>query len=187
MILSWRIEIFLCAHYWWLDARVLLAQLPECTIPLGLVYLAAEQRPTIFVHCESEWQENNFIQRSQEQLINARLLVEHKVVQQIYLLQMLGRRYRQWENITNSFMETRIGASSINKWQMLILQEVLNVSQLMVHGKQLALSHLSALLDAHVVLQVEVPGAGMTDQITAICGFLYDRFVPEIPARRSFN
>lgn len=95
MIFGGRIEIFLCAHHWRLDARVLLAQLPECTIPFGLVHLAAEQRPTVLVHCESERQEYDLIERRQEQLIDARLLVEHKVVQQIDLLQMLGRRYRQ--------------------------------------------------------------------------------------------
>lgn len=85
-------------------------------------------------------------------------------------------------------METRIGASAIDKWQMLILQEVLDVSQLMVHGKELILRDLGALLDPDIVLQIEVPGAGMADQIATISGLLNDRFVPEFSARvRSFN
>lgn len=85
-------------------------------------------------------------------------------------------------------METRIGASAIDKWQMLILQEVLDVSQLMVHGKELVLRHLGALLDPDIVLQIEVPGAGMADQFAAIIGLLNDRFIPEFSARvRCFN
>jgi len=62
---------------------------------------------------------------------------------------------------------------------MLILQEVLDVAQFMMDCKELALSNLSALLNAHIILKVKVPGAGMTDQIATISGFLNDRLIPE--------
>lgn len=79
-------------------------------------------------------------------------------------------------------MEAGIGASAISKWQMLILQEVLNVAELMVHSKELALGNRRALLDAYIVLQIEVPGTGMANQIPSICGLLNNRFVPEVSA-----
>ena len=80
--------------------------------------------------------------------------------------------YRQRQNITNSFMETGIGTSTIDEGLMLILQEILNVTQFMVHGKELILCDTGTLLDANIIDQIKVPGRGMAYQITAISGFL---------------
>lgn len=66
MILGWRIKVLLGAHYWWLNARVFLAKLPEGTVPVGLVHLSAEQRPTIFVHGEGKGQKDNLVQSGKE-------------------------------------------------------------------------------------------------------------------------
>lgn len=80
-------------------------------------------------------------------------------------------------------MEARIGTGAINVRLMLILQEVLDMAELVVHGEELALGNRCALLDAHIILQVEIPGAGMANQVTSICGLLNDRLVPEVSAR----
>lgn len=95
MIFGRRIEVLLGAYDWWLDAGVFLTKLPESTVPVGLVDLTAEEGPTIFIHGESKGQENNLIQSRKEELIDACLLVEHKVLEQADLLKMFGCRHRQ--------------------------------------------------------------------------------------------
>lgn len=78
-------------------------------------------------------------------------------------------------------METGIGTSAIDEGLVLILKEILNVSQFVMHGKELILCNPGALLDAHIIDEIKVPGAGMANQIATIGGLFNDRLVPEVP------
>lgn len=181
MILGRGIKVLFASHNWRLNAGVLVPQLPESTVPVGLVDFTAEQRPAILVHGEGEGQENDLVQGGEEELVDASLVIAHIILQQANLLEMFGCRYGQGEHITDSFVETGIGTSAIDEGLVLILQEILNVSQFVMHGEELILCDPGALLDAHIVGEIKVPGAGMANQITTIGGLFNDRLVPEVP------
>jgi len=84
------IEILLGTDYRWLNAGVLVSQLPEGAVPVGLVHFSAEQRPAILVHGEGEGQEYDLVQGGEEQLVDAGLIIANIVLQQADLLKMLG-------------------------------------------------------------------------------------------------
>jgi len=84
------IEILLGTDYRWLNAGVLVSQLPEGAVPVGLVHFSAEQRPAILVHGEGEGQEHDLVQGGEEQLVDAGLIIANIVLQQADLLKMLG-------------------------------------------------------------------------------------------------
>lgn len=91
---------------------------------------------------------------------------------------MLGRHDRQRDDITDSLMEARIRCATENSRLLLVLQVVLNVTQLVVHHVQIVSVQFGAHLDAHIAVLVEVPGRSVADNLT-ICGSCKNAQVPE--------
>jgi len=80
-------------------------------------------------------------------------------------------------------MESRIGSSAVYERLVLVLEEILNVPEFMVDGEELILGNPGALLDAHIIGKIKVPGTGVANEIAAIGGLLNDRLVPEVPRK----
>jgi len=80
-------------------------------------------------------------------------------------------------------MESRIGSSAVYGRLVLVLEKILNVSEFMVDGEELILKNQRALLAAHIIDEVKVPGTSVANDTTAIGGFLNDRLVPKAPVK----
>lgn len=68
-------------------------------------------------------------------------------VQQANALKMFRCGHRQGQNITDGLVESRVGAVTEGDGLIFILQEVLNVSHLVVYGDEVVHGHHRALLD----------------------------------------
>lgn len=60
---------------------------------------------------------------------------------------MFGCGHRQGKHITNGLVEARVGSITEGHRLVFVLQEVLDMTHLMVHCDQVIHSHNSALLD----------------------------------------
>lgn len=69
-------------------------------------------------------------------------------VQQSNSVQMFGRGNRQRQNITDGFVETGVGSTTVTHRLVLVLQVILDVTHLMVHSEELLHGHSGALLDS---------------------------------------
>lgn len=178
VIFRWRIEATIVAENWRLDSSEFGAHLPEATIPLRFIKFATEYSIAELVQGITKWQENNLGHRLLEELIDATLLVQSTIVGETNAFQMLGGHDRQRDDITDSLMEARIRCSTENSRLLLVLQVVLNVTQLVVHHVQIVSVQFGAHFDAHIAVLVEVPGRSVADNLT-ICGSCKNAQVPE--------
>ncbi len=69
------------------------------------------------------------------------------LVQQANALEMFRCGNGQGQYVTDGLVESRVGAVTERDGLILILQEVLNVAHLMVHGDEVVHGHHRALLD----------------------------------------
>ncbi len=69
------------------------------------------------------------------------------IVQQANALEMFRCGNGQGQYVTDGLVESRVGAVAERDVLILILQEVLNVAHLMVHGDEVIHGHHRALLD----------------------------------------
>ena len=69
------------------------------------------------------------------------------LVQEADGLQVLGRGHRQGQHVADGLVEARVGAVSEGHRLVLVLQEVLDVAHLVVHGDQVVHGYHRALLD----------------------------------------
>lgn len=74
-------------------------------------------------------------------------IVVLNLVQEANALQMFGCRHRQGKYISNGLMKAGVGSVTEGHGLVFVLQEILNVAHLVVHGDQVIHCDNSALLD----------------------------------------
>ena len=74
-------------------------------------------------------------------------MVALHLVQQADALQVFGRSHRQGQHIANGLVETRVGPVAERDGLVLVLQEVLHMAHLVVHGDEVIHGHHGALFD----------------------------------------
>ena len=97
--------------------------------------------------------------------------------QQANLVQVFGRD-RQRDGIADGFVEAVIGAVLEQERLILVGALVEVVAEFVVNGDEVFAAHLDAHLDAQIVFVVDVPGAGVADDI-AVGGLGEQRALPE--------
>lgn len=83
-------------------------------------------------------------------------------------------------------MEARVRSFAVLDRLMLVLQVVLDVTQLVVNDEEFAHVDPGTLLDTDVVRGEEVPRTGVTNQVASVFRLLQDALVPEVPESKGY-
>ena len=177
VVLRARIEILFRARDWRCDALVLLAQLPPGGVVVRRRNLAREHSPAPFVDQLAERQEGDLVER------HFHLLVDRRLAALLYRTcksdrVQIRRRHRQIHRIADRLVEAIVRAA-LEQIRLILVREVIeHVTELVIDGHQMFLRRLDALLDAHIVVAVHVPGTRVTLHV-AIGRLFEQRAFPE--------
>ena len=159
------------------DALVLLAQLPPRRVVVLRLHFAGEHFPAPLVDQLAERQERDLVERELHLLVDRRLIAALDRADQADLVQV-RRRHRQVHRVADRFVEAVVRAALEHVRLLVVRQVVKEVAELVIHRHQVFLRRLDALLDAHVVLAVHVPCAGVALHV-AVARLREQRALPE--------
>ena len=176
VILGAGVEILLASVYGRSHALVFQLQFPPCLVVLLRWYLAGEHLPAPLVNEQAKGQEGDFLQRFVEQEADVfggvRRLVEQADLDQVF------RRYGKRNGVAHRLVEAVVGAVAEEEGLGVISALVKVVAKLVVDGREVFARDVNAHLDAQIVDEINVPGAGVADHI-AVLGLHEKRTLPE--------
>ena len=165
-------------HY----ALVLPPQFPPRFVVLLRLHLVRKYFPAPLVHQQPKRQEGYFLQRLLQQIVNIAGRRRHGV-NQTDLLEVFGRDGKR-DRISHCLVKAVVGAV-LEKRRLPIVRALVEVvPQLVMDHPEILFRDLNAHLDPQIVLRIDVPGTGMTDDI-AVRRLGEKRSLPEGLRQRS--
>ena len=163
VVLGAGIEVLLGPFARGADALVLLAQAPPGGVVLLRRHITREHGPAPAIDQQTERQEGHLVERHAHQQaevgVRGGFFIEQPDVHQV------ARGYREGDHITQGLVEAVVGTVTEQRRPVPVAELVVAVTEFVVDRREVLGVDVDAHLDPHVLVQVELPGAGVADDL----------------------